>query len=293
MNENKKVFKIDVGNIPENEIEDYIRRIAQAFKAQPDLDCGIYPPDEYFLPVKNENDMNSVNYMQVVPDSHFWTDLNQILESIKHHYYIMEYVPKENEYVQEPFLTREYLLIGLSNSKKNGYKLKIVNKEATGNVPYLFGDIDGMIQFVERRPFEQKYDFEDLVQTIKFTLECGINLTNGLKMNRQDIYKRIDGERDYQDVNWGSRRQMDGTPDEEKPVAEWINYIEYHVSKAKEKVYHLDTVGATAELRKVAALAVRAMEIHGCPARQIEAGDGTKPTEIDKSCSCSDCDCKK
>ncbi len=105
-------------------------------------------------------------------------------------------------------------------------------------------------------------------------------------MERQEIYKRIDSERDYQDANWGMRRQADGTPDEEKPVAEWINYMEYHISRAKDRVYHLDTEGATAELRKVAALAVRAMEIHGCPERVVVLDHN--PNE---SC-CGSCDCK-
>lgn len=90
-------------------------------------------------------------------------------------------------------------------------------------------------------------------------------------MKREEIYNRIDGERNYQDEAWGTRRTLDGTPDKDKPVAEWINYIEYHISKAKDKVYHLDTLGATDELRKVAALAVRAMEIHGCPMRDVIA----------------------
>jgi hypothetical protein len=71
---------------------------------------------------------------------------------------------------------------------------------------------------------------------------------------------------------------MEGTPDEEKPVAEWINYIEYHLSKAKEKVYHLDTQAALAEIRKVTALGVRTMEIHGAPER--------KP---DFKCNCEAC----
>jgi hypothetical protein len=237
--------------------------------------------------------MAEVNYVQVVPDSHFWTDLNQILESIKHHYWTMNYVPKENEYVQEPYLTKEYILIGLNNSKKHGYKLKIVDKNTTGDVSYLFGDIEGMIQFVKNHSFELKFDYEDFEQTIRYALDCGINLTNGLKMNRQDVYKCLDGERDYQDAKWGTRRTAYGTPDEEKPVAEWINYMEFHILKAKNAVYHLDTEGATAEIRKVTALGVRAMEIHGCPARQIEAGDGTKPTELDNGCTCNDCDCKK
>lgn len=105
-------------------------------------------------------------------------------------------------------------------------------------------------------------------------------------MERTEVYNRINDERDYQDANWGSRRQMDGMSDEDKSVAEWINYIEYHVAKAKNCVYNLDGVGATAELRKVAALAVRAMEIHGCPERTA------KPDTAPNCCS-PDCKCNK
>lgn len=223
--------------------------------------------------------MGNINYMQVIPDSHFWTDLNQMLNAITFH-------PEE--------LTPDYLKIGLANSKKNGYELKLINKPSIKypNISWTFYgeiNIDEIIKFIDSNEF----DLFKLNNVLTNYRDAGYNLTNGLKMERKEIYNRLDGERDYQDANWGSRRQMDGTPDEEKPVAEWINYIECHVSKAKERVYHLDTNGATHELRKIAALAVRAMEIHGCPARQIEAGDGTKPTELDNGCTCSDCDCKK
>lgn len=246
-----------------------------------------------FMPCSDNHDNYKANYMHVIPDSHFWTDLNQLLVLIENHFQLMESEPIENIYAGEPYMTKKYILTGLNNSKKNGYNLKVVGKGAMGKVLHVFANVDDMIEFVENRPFELKFDYMDFEKIIKDTLDCGLNLTNGLKIERREIYNRIDGERDYQDANWGSRRQMDGTPDEEKPVAEWVNYIEYHVSKAKEKIYHLDTKGATAELRKVAALAVRAMEIHGCPARQIEAGDGTKPTKFDNGCACSDCDCKK
>ena len=88
-------------------------------------------------------------------------------------------------------------------------------------------------------------------------------------MERKDVYDRIDTEREYQDLRWSTRRTADGTPDEDKPVAEWINYMEYHLSKAKEAVYHLKTDDALEEVRKVTALGVRAIELHGCPSRVI------------------------
>ena len=223
----------------------------------------------------------SSHYMHVMPNSHFWTDLNQIIYSIEHQLQKMKDEATENTnmvYVGEP-LTKEYLLIGLNNSIKNGYKLRIIGKDSGRIVPYIFGDIDGMIAYVKNKEFILKSDFEDFEQTIKNTLECGLNLTNGLKMRREDVYKRLDGERDYQDEKWGTRRTADGTPDEEKPVAEWINYMEFHLAKAKEKVYYLKTEEALAEVRKVTALGVRAMEIHGCPERQKES-HGTPLYEV-------------
>lgn len=86
-------------------------------------------------------------------------------------------------------------------------------------------------------------------------------------MERQEVYKCIDGERDYQDATWSPRRLALGIPDEEKSIAEWINYMEFHLQKAKESVYYLKNEEALAEIRKVTALGVRTMEIHGCPER--------------------------
>ena len=88
-------------------------------------------------------------------------------------------------------------------------------------------------------------------------------------MERSEVYKRLDTERDYQDLRWSPRREKNDTPDAEKPTAEWINYIEYHIAKAKEEVYLLEDEEALAHVRKVAALAVRCLELHGCPERVI------------------------
>jgi len=89
-------------------------------------------------------------------------------------------------------------------------------------------------------------------------------------MEREKVYERIDKERDYQDIRWVVGKNSNKTPDSEKPVAEWLNYIEFHLAKAKENVYMLENDAALAEIRKVAALAVRCMEIHGCPKRKIK-----------------------
>lgn len=235
-------------------------------------------------PSGNTN-IQRANYMAVVPNSHFWTDLAQIKYSIELELQRMkDESRRENTdtiYVGEP-LTKEYILIGLNNSIKNGYKLKPTFKEdikmSRGKIP-IFATIEQMIEYVQ----SENFILEMFGVIIDETIKNEINLTNGLKMRRTEVYSCIDGERDYQDAVWGVRRERDSTPDEEKPVAEWINYIEYHLSKAKERVYHLDTQGALTEVRKVAALAVRTIEIHGCPERIVENDcPGGK-----------NCDCKK
>ena len=85
-----------------------MKKFRKSIQIQPDLDCGIYPNDnEIFLPENIEKIVKSkmpekpdyakissilypsggtnnqkANYMRVVPNSHFWTDLNQILTTI-------------------------------------------------------------------------------------------------------------------------------------------------------------------------------------------------------------------
>jgi hypothetical protein len=225
------------------------------------------------------------DYMyQVEPNSQFWTDLNQLLV------YLNNVQNSGNQWYENAWKAEvDFLLVGLENTLKRGYELKIVEDYSNdGNIPYCFGSIGGMITNIKSTvdSYDNHNEFlKDFIRTVEYTLKLGYNLTNGLKMERKEVYKRIDGERDYQDKTWVARRTKDGTPDEEKSVAEWIIYIENHLLKAKHAVYYLDTNRALAEVRKVAALAVRAMEIHGCPERVI--------LEEPKS-SCGDgCECKK
>jgi len=219
---------------------------------------------------------NGARYSQVVPSNHFWTDLEQLLEFFKH---------------QE--ISKEYLLTGLKNTKKNGYDIQELKKLDEQYSPS-FIDVDNMIEYVK-----DYYDKKTFIESLKNTILNGFDLmekkvifkipVNNIKeediedyirnvaiqfkinipMKRQEIYKRIDVERDYQDLRWSPRREKNNTPDEQKPPAEWLNYIEFHLSKAKEKVYMLEDEQALAEIRKVAALAVRCLELHGCPERII------------------------
>jgi len=217
---------------------------------------------------------DGARYNQVVPDSHFWTDLEQLLEFFKH---------------QE--MSQKYLLTGLKNTKKNGYELQELKfPEVKHNLQ--FNDIDSMIKSVENYNFDQFLSLlkntiangYDLMEKKIFKIDVGnipedeiedyvrnvaISFKKNISMERTDVYYKIDTERDYQDLRWSPRREENNTPDAEKPPAEWINYIEYHLNKAKTSVYHLEEEHALAELRKVAALAVRCLELHGCPERII------------------------
>lgn len=88
-------------------------------------------------------------------------------------------------------------------------------------------------------------------------------------MKRTNVYKLIDGERDYQDWRWEEEIREDRVPDEDKRPAEWLNYIKFHLEQAEVSNYMLKKEQTMEEIRKIAALAVRAMEIHGCPERKI------------------------
>ena len=85
-------------------------------------------------------------------------------------------------------------------------------------------------------------------------------------MKRKNVYKLIDGEREYQDTI-RMELEMDRRSDEEKCVAEFIIYMENKLNEAKDNVYKLDIQGALESIRKVTALGVAAMESHKTRAR--------------------------
>jgi hypothetical protein len=206
-------------------------------------------------------------YCQSVPDSHWYTDLKQIVYSIE---YDLKRKKEESNpesqtrYGGEP-LTKEHIIIGLNNSIKHGYKLKPTFKEDIKvSKTDIFISIEQMLEYVGGEDFT----FDGFLSLLHATIENEVNMTNGLKLDRRDVYKRIDSERNYQDFRWNTNLREGDVPDEEKPVAEWLNYIEFHLLKAKNSNYHWNKEASLAELRKVAALAVRAMEIHGCPERK-------------------------
>ena len=82
-------------------------------------------------------------------------------------------------------------------------------------------------------------------------------------MKRKDVYKLIDGERDYQDAK-PPRPEGDAVT----PVANWILYIQQHLGRASNQIYWLDEAAALEDIRKIAALAIACMEYNDTEARK-------------------------
>ncbi len=85
---------------------------------------------------------------------------------------------------------------------------------------------------------------------------------------RQEVYNAIDSERDYQDGRWNSQTT---TSDGRHSLEEWCTYIEDYVNEAQHILSRLPKQEAGPQalhiIRKVAAMAVCAMEQHGAPRR--------------------------
>lgn len=81
-------------------------------------------------------------------------------------------------------------------------------------------------------------------------------------MDRQDVYKVIDSEREYQDKKWGG-----GIHDEGHSLGDYLLFMEHHLNKAKALWSSENAKNAVHELRKATALGVSFMEINGCPKR--------------------------
>ena len=80
-------------------------------------------------------------------------------------------------------------------------------------------------------------------------------------MERTEIYKLIDGEREYQEARWPSLYH-------DHSATEYLVYIRDYTEEALHRVSRdWDESFALENMRKIAALAVACMERHGSPGR--------------------------
>ena len=89
------------------------------------------------------------------------------------------------------------------------------------------------------------------------------------KLNRQEVYAIIDGERDYQD-SLGADRKRDPGPNISLSQAEFFTLMRVYLSKA-ETSWALSpgeyVEEAQAQVRKIGAMCVQSMEKYGSPKR--------------------------
>jgi hypothetical protein len=81
-------------------------------------------------------------------------------------------------------------------------------------------------------------------------------------MKREDVYKLIDGEREYQNIRWIEDKMPSGT--HVHTPEEWIIYMEDYLAEAKHILSRNEApacyVKAMEIIRKVTAMGVAAME---------------------------------
>jgi len=89
-------------------------------------------------------------------------------------------------------------------------------------------------------------------------------------MNRKDVYKLIDGEREYQDNLPPSR-----TNDEPRTVGDYITMLGYYYTRLQEAwTVNPSDEQALDVMRKIGGIAVHCMEDHGAPGRAISGDVG-------------------
>lgn len=85
--------------------------------------------------------------------------------------------------------------------------------------------------------------------------------------NRAYVYDVIDGERDYQDDQQGNAKRHEGQP--AMTPGEYLLCMEKCLSDARDAWYQPDGgKKCLVFVRKVTALGVACMELHGAPARE-------------------------
>jgi len=85
---------------------------------------------------------------------------------------------------------------------------------------------------------------------------------------RSEVYQAVDSERDYQDAQQGNAKRHEGQP--AMTPGEFILCMEKCLDDARNEWYKPDGgKGCLDFVRKVSALGVQCMELHGAPKRNV------------------------
>jgi hypothetical protein len=80
---------------------------------------------------------------------------------------------------------------------------------------------------------------------------------------REEVFAAINGEREYQTGKWGGESY-----DRWQSIGDWLAYMRHYLNMAEAAHTTSDDRNAPLiQIRKVAALAVACMEVHGAPKR--------------------------
>jgi|AntRauTorckE6833_2_1112554.scaffolds.fasta_scaffold00277_4 hypothetical protein len=93
-------------------------------------------------------------------------------------------------------------------------------------------------------------------------------------IKREEVYKALDSERDYQDVRW---KENPGQPETreslDRSIDEFSTYIMAYAQQLQNVCASTDDPTVKLDfVRKVGGLSVACMEAHGAPLREIPEG---------------------
>lgn len=89
-------------------------------------------------------------------------------------------------------------------------------------------------------------------------------LDDELKRQKEEIYKTIDEERDYQDKIWGNNH------DKNHSVGDFTLYMKYYLDQVIKEYTCGEIKSSLDDMRKLVALGIACFEIHGVPKRKID-----------------------
>jgi hypothetical protein len=123
----------------------------------------------------------SANYVYIVPNSHYWTNLEMLLTQLGYT------LSSGNQWYENAWKAEvQYLIVGLKNTIKNGYQIKKLKKSNE----FIPERLEDMISFIEEVDFSGDYQpnqfLNDLIISIENMIQSGYNLKNGKKRSLQN-----------------------------------------------------------------------------------------------------------